>query len=114
MLTVVDKSVKIDKKDGRAAVKEDDKNEKQFIKGLEVRGKSVQKKANEEAREGITSIIVKGRKEQEKQRLYLCRLNSIQFEMKYSENKISELRIMIKEFREDDEDEAESISSIKN
>ena len=71
------------------------------------------KKADEEAIEGITSIIVKGRKEQEKQRLYLCRLNSIQFEMKYSGNKISELRIMIKELKEDDEDEAETISSIK-
>ena len=44
MLTVVDKPVKIDKKDGRAAVKEDEKKDKQFIKGLELRGKSAQKK----------------------------------------------------------------------
>ena len=74
----------------------------------------MKKKSDEEAFEGITSIIVKGGKEQEKQRLYLCRLNSIQFEMKCSGNKITELRIMIKELREDDEDEAETISSIKN
>ena len=33
--------------------------------------------------------------------------------MKYSGNKISKLRIMIKELREDDEDEAATISSIK-
>ena len=86
MLNVVEKPVKIDKKDGRAAVKEDDKKEKKFMKGLEVRGKSVEKKADEEALEGITSIIAKRRKEQEKQRQYLCHLNSVQFEMKYSSN----------------------------
>ena len=72
-------------------MKEGDKKEKKFIKYLEVRGKDSKKKAEEEQLEGITTIIVKGSEQQEKQRMYLCRLNSIQFEMKYSANKISEI-----------------------
>ena len=97
MLTVVDKPDQHEEKVGRAAVKEGDKKEMKFIKDLEKRGKDSKNKAKEEQLERITSIIVKYRKEQEKQRLYLCRLNSTQFEMKYSANKISEICITIKE-----------------
>ena len=103
MAAVVETDLKGKKENGRNAVKKAEKEEKAYIKDLEVRGTA--KFAEEEAGRytALASIMVKGRKEIQKQRLFKCRINKIEFELRFAASRINEIREELKELKEDAE-----------
>ena len=71
-----------------------------------------QKDENDKVKE-ITEIMMKGRKEMGKQRLYKCCIDKIEFEMRYYSSRIKEIVDGLKELREDDKKE-EEIKQLKS
>ena len=90
--TVVDKVPKVEKVDGRAAVKKEQKKEKLHIKELEKRGMNSYQAEEASRFESLKDIMVKGRKEMSKQRLYKCRINKIEFQLRFAAARIKEIK----------------------
>ena len=64
----------------------------------------------------IKSIIISGRQELEKQKLFKYRTNKIEFDMKYYADRVKEINEEISELKEDAEDgkdTGEEISTLK-
>ena len=101
MAAVVETDLKGKKENGRNAVKKAEKEEKAYIKDLEVRGSD--KFAEEEAGRytALTSIIAKGRKEIQKQRLLKFRVDKTEFELRFVAFRICEIREKLKELKKD-------------
>ena len=112
MAAVVDTGSKPLKENGRNAVKKAEEKEKAYVKELEVRGKG--KFADVEAGRlnTLTNIMVKGRKEMSKLRLFKIRVNKIEFELKFTASRIKEILEEIKELREDCDGDADVLLEI--
>ena len=94
--TIVDTDVKVKKENSRSEIRGMKLNDKQYVKDLDRRGDSrLNKEANDNLGE-LGSILIKGRKEMEKQRLFKCRIYKIEFEMRYQTSKIKEIQDEIK------------------
>ena len=88
-----------------------EKTEKGYLKDMEVRGSSASIKAEADLKvaeqanmSNMKNIMVNGRKELQKQRLYKCKRNSIEFEIKFTTDRISDIRDELTECREDGKD----------
>ena len=119
MATVVDKGLKRNPKDGRAAVRKEKKEDKDVTQVLEARGTPKAIEAEGMRFKTITDIMVKGRQELNKQKLFKLSLNKIEFELRYAGERIGEIKEEIKELKEmmedgvEDDDESTQ-SNLKN
>ena len=92
MTAVIDKKLKAEKKDGRAAIKNKNNADNKYTKELEARV-TLKTVADESTRLSvIIDMMVKGRQEIQKQRLYKSRLNNIEFAIKYEGNRINGIK----------------------
>mmetsp|Transcript_20672 Transcript_20672/g.19901 ORF Transcript_20672/g.19901 Transcript_20672/m.19901 type:complete len:83 (+) Transcript_20672:191-439(+) len=57
--------------------------------------------------EDMTHIMVNCRKELQKQCLYKCKINKVEFELNFASDRIKEIREELKELREDDAEDTE-------
>ena len=107
--TIVDTGVKVKKENGRGVIREKKAIEKQHVKDYESwgvsrdvsRGVSRGIKENNDQLGELGNILMKGRKEMAKQRLFKCRINKIEFQLKYQTSRIKEIQDEIREVRED-------------
>ena len=76
--------------------KEDDKK---YIDALEYRGLPKAISEDNQQMDDIKNIILAGRKESEKQKLFKCRTNKIEFDMKYCADRVKEIREEIVELK---------------
>ena len=80
---IVDTGVKIKKENGRKVNRDMKNNEKQYIKDLDNCGDNKSNKKENDKWGGLGIILIKGRREISKQRLFKCRIDKIEFEMRY-------------------------------
>ena len=92
MAAVVDTSVKNKRCNGREAVKKAEKEEKAYLKEMEVCGTDKFSQDEASMYSNLTELMMKGRKEIQKQRLFKCRVNKIKFELKFATSRINEIR----------------------
>ena len=62
----------------------------------------------------IKTIIIDGRKESEKQELFKCWTNKIEFDLKYCSDRVKEIREEIGELKEDAEDGDDTCEEIED
>ena len=104
MATVIDKDVKAKKEDGRAEVKKEKLKNELLTQSLEARGTPRVIEAEGIRFKTITDIMVKGRQELNKQKLFKLSINKIEFELRYAGERIGEIKEEIKELKEMMED----------
>ena len=115
MITVVTGTKsKTKKEDGRNAVKKKaEAKNKEHMKSLEVKGKSEVDKEEGEMFNKLTDIMVNGREEMKKLRLYKICVNKLEFELRFVTARIKEIREEIKELKDErDSDDDEMISEV--
>ena len=109
----MDTGDKVKKENARSAIREKNSIEKQYVKDLDRRGDSrLNKEANGQLGE-LGSILMKGRKEMAKQRLFKCHIDKIAFQMKYQTSRIKEIQYEIKHLRGDGNDNDVALSELK-
>ena len=93
--TVVKPDIKV--KAERGAKKEDKIEEKSYMQELDKRG------VNKETAQlnKLADLMVKGRVEMRKQRLYQCRIDRIEFQMRYYSTRIKEINDELRELRQE-------------
>uniref|UniRef100_A0A7S2RP34 Uncharacterized protein n=1 Tax=Eucampia antarctica TaxID=49252 RepID=A0A7S2RP34_9STRA len=87
-------------------------NEK--VKELEFRGTPEGIKMRDNEMEGIQYLILKGREEIQKQKLFKCKNDNLQFEMKYAANRVNEIWEEIVELKEDGYESGPELNELKN
>ena len=63
--------------------------------------------------DALSDIMIKGRKEMSKQRLFKCRIDKIEFEMRYHTSRIKEISEELKELREDGNNDQDTVDELK-
>ena len=102
------------KEDSRNATREVKVEEKKYLKDLDVRGENASDKDRNAQLNDIGEIMKRGRKEMAKQRLYKCRIDKVEFEMRYQTSRIKEIKDELIELRDDsDEDEDNAVAIIE-
>ena len=71
---------------------------------MEYQGTPKDLRSKESEMQGIQSIIINGRKEAQKQKLYKLRIDKIEHDMMYAASRIKEVREEISELKEDEID----------
>ena len=105
---VIDKETNIASDMSRSSVKEKDAEDKKYMRDLENRGcSSSQDKVN-----NLSKIMIKGRKEMQKQKFFRCRISKVEFQMKFAASRVNEIREEISEMKEESDCE-EKDTSIK-
>ena len=89
---------------GRKARRENKLVEKMNERGVDKQNENIFK---------LTEMMMKGRKEMQKQRLFKCRIEKIEFEMRYYGTRIKEIRDEMKELMEDADSDSENVESMK-
>ena len=92
---------------------ENKKDEKSYMAELDNRGMNQSQKDENNKIKEITEIMMKGRKEMAKQRLYKCRIDKIEFEMRNYSSRINEIVDELKELREDGDSDDETKDEVK-
>ena len=103
-----------DKSGGRTAKRVKKEANKKYTNALEYRGTPKEISDNNQQMNEIKSIIIEGRKESEKQKLFKCRTNKIEFDMRYCTDRVKEIREEIEELKEDAEDGEDNTEEIKD
>ena len=113
MSVVVDKKVNRDKKDGRASILKEKMEDSVHTQELEARGTPKAIEAEDVRFQTITDIMVKGRQEMQKQKLFKLSVNRIEFELRYAGERIGEIKEEIKELKEllEDGDNDENVDT---
>ena len=111
--TVVKPGAKVKIKQGRKTQREVKKEEKSYMIELDNRGTNQSNKDENDTIMEITEIMMKGCKEMSKQRLYKCRIDKIEFEMRYYSSRIKEIVDELKELREDGDSDDEKENEVK-
>ena len=114
--TIVEKETKGKKDNSRAAVMKELKEEKFYLKELEKRGTNSYKAEEESRFDALKDIMVKGREEMSKQRLYKCRINKIEFQLRFAAARIKEIKEELQEIKDDsdsDDDKKSKIHDLK-
>jgi len=102
----------ISKEVSRASARQEQLEEKNNLREFEKRGSSDRtSKDNEGNLVDLTGILVSGRIERQKQRLFRTKIKKIEFELQYSTTRIGEICEELKEFK-DDGNEDDHISEI--
>ena len=99
-----DSTVKVKEEGGRKARRENKLVEKMNERGVDKQNENICK---------LTEMMMKGRKEMQKQRLFKCRIEKIEFEMRYYGTRIKEIRDEMKELMEDADSDSENVKSMK-
>lgn len=105
---IIKDDVKVKLEGGHSLQRDNKLVEKMNERGID----AVSQNENEKI-SALTDIIIKGRKEMQKQRLFKCRIDKIEFEMRYYGTRIKEIRDEIKELAEDDDSNDENVESVK-
>ena len=103
-----------DRSGGRIAKREKKEADKKYTNALEYRGTPKEVSDNNQQMNEIKTIIIDGRKESEKQKLFKCRTNKIEFDMRYCTERVKEIREEISELKEDAEDGEDTSQEIKD
>ena len=119
--TIVDTGSKIKKENGRAVIRETKSIEKQHDKdcasravGRDVtRGLSRGVKENNDQLGELGNILIKGRKEMAKQKLFKCRIDKIEFQLKYYTSRIKEIQDEVNELRMYGDSDDEAMSELR-
>ena len=114
MATVVDTTSKAKRADGRAAIKSAEKKEKEHMKELEARGSPASIVAEDERMGKLTSLMISGREEMSKMRLFKCRQTNVEFKLKFIQSRIKEIKDDIKELKDDDDCDVDTETEIKD
>ena len=99
-----DSTVKVKEEGGRKARRENKLVEKMNERGVDKQNQNICK---------LTEMMMKGRKEMQKQRLFKCRIENIEFEIRYYGTRIKEIRDEMKELMEDAGSDSENVESMK-
>ena len=119
--TIVDTGSKIKKENGRAVIRETKSIEKQQDKdcasravGRDVtRGLSRGVKENNDQLGELGNILIKGQKEMAKQKLFKCRIDKIEFQLKYYTSRIKEIQDEVNELRMYGDNDDEAMSELR-
>ena len=96
LFTVVDKKSSISKEESRTACKLNASEEKAHIRNLERRGEDQDIKK-------LSNLMINGRKERQKQRLFKTRISNIEFQLNFNKNRIDEIREELAELKADND-----------
>ena len=109
--SVIDKETNIASDMSRSSVKEKDADDKKYVRDLENRGSS----STQDEVTNLSNIMIKGRKEMQKQKLFRCRISKVEFRMKFAASRVNEIREEISEMKEesDCEEKDTRIKSLK-
>ena len=80
------------KSGGRIAKRVREEANKKYTNALEYRGMPKEISDNNKQMNEIKSMIIEGCKESEKQKLFKCRANKIEFDMRHCANRLKEIR----------------------
>ena len=97
---------------GRLAKREKMEEEKRNKAESEYRGTPKAILENQQQMDKIKAIIINGRQESEKQNLFKCRTNKIEFDMKYCADRVKEIKEEIAELKDDAEDGEDTVEEI--
>ena len=114
--TITESKPKREKKNGRRAVKEEELKKNDYLRELEFRGTSASSRAEQQRMDRLISLMVNGRKELSKTRVYKCRISNIEFQLKFTTSRIKEIKEEIKELKDEadsDNDNDEELKDLK-
>ena len=113
MATVVDTTPKSKKENGRRAVKSEVTKDKKYLLELESRGTPASIVAENERMSKLTTLMISGKQEMTKMRLFKCRQSSVEFKLKFVQSRIKELKDDIKELKDDDDSDVDTAKEVK-
>ena len=82
------------------------------MKALYERDKGKLDKERDDQFDKLSDMMIKGGKEMGKQRLFKCRIDKIEFEMRYQTSRIKEIKDEMEELREDSDDAEEKLETL--
>ena len=115
--TVCDTASKPGKKNSRVTVKEEESEEKEYVRRLEARGQSKASSRESERMLELTSLMVNGRRELSKMQLYQCKINNMEFQLKFTTSRIKEIKEEIRELKDEagsDDDIDDELKELKS
>ena len=113
MATVVDTLSKSKKENGCSAVKAEETKDKIYLQELESRGTPALIVAENERMGKLTTLMISGKREMTKMRLFKCRQSSVEFKLKFVQSRIKELKDDIKELKDDDDSDVDTAKEVK-